>query len=76
MSEAETRSNLVRNDIRMVLAILRRRRDGALTVNRLLLVYPWCPLPQATHPACLQIWHKFSATIASPTGSNGFVPRH
>jgi hypothetical protein len=34
----------------MALAILRRCCDGALTVNRLLLVFPWCPLPQATPP--------------------------
>jgi hypothetical protein len=32
-------------------AILHCCCDGALTVNRLLLVFPWCPLPQATPPS-------------------------
>jgi len=34
----------------MALTILGRRCDGALTVNRLLLVFPWCPMPRATPP--------------------------
>jgi hypothetical protein len=35
----------------MALAILRRCYGGALTVNRLLLVFPSYPLPQATPPS-------------------------
>ncbi|MGA7366102.1 MAG: hypothetical protein WBX04_13320 [Candidatus Sulfotelmatobacter sp.] len=35
----------------MALAILRWCCDGALTVNRLLLAFPWYPPPQATPPS-------------------------
>jgi hypothetical protein len=35
----------------MALAISRWCCDGALTVNRLLLVFPWYPPPQATPPS-------------------------
>jgi hypothetical protein len=35
----------------MALAILGWCCDGALTVNRLLLVFPWRPLPQPTPPS-------------------------
>jgi hypothetical protein len=35
----------------MALAILRWYCDGALSVNRLLLVFSWYPPPQATPPS-------------------------
>jgi hypothetical protein len=35
----------------MALVILRLYCDGALTVNCLLLVFPWYPQPQATPPS-------------------------